>query len=355
MAFLTLDYQAVRDNILRDIANQPRSDGQVPNVALDGDYAIRANATGSAVEGLYQHQQWIVRQLFADTADTDYLEKMAAQRGITLKLATVSTGSATFTGTVGSAIAIGTEAKSASGIAVVTTAAATIGAGGTVAVAVQASLAGIGGNLAVGEILTLTAPPAGVQSTAAVVSMSGGTDIETYASLLARYLFDLQNPPCGGAAHDYYKWAMTVAGVTAAYVYSNRRGLGTTDVIIMTTGGIPDATLVSNTQTYIDGERPVQADALVFAPTAVPVNVAGALVLASGYVLATVSAAIQTSLVAYFATLKPGDTVYLKRVEAIISDTPGVVDFTLTSPLANVVTLVDSTHTQLATLGTVTF
>jgi len=187
-----------------------------------------------------------------------------------------------------------------------------------------------------------------------VVSMSGGTEIETYASLLARYLFDLRNPPCGGAAHDYYTWALSVAGVTAAYVYSNRRGIGTTDVIILTSGGIPGAPLLATTQAYIDTQRPVQANVLVLAPTAVPVAVTGTLVLASGYLLATVSAAIQTALAAYFATLKPGDTVYLKRIEALISDTPGVVDFSLAAPLANVATLVDATHSQLATLGAVT-
>jgi uncharacterized phage protein gp47/JayE len=93
----------------------------------------------------------------------------------------------------------------------------------------------------------------------------------------------------------------------------------------------------------------------VFAPTAVVVNVAGSLVLASGYTLAVVSAAIQSSLAAYFATLKPGDTVYLNRIYALISDTAGVVDFTLTTPSTNMVTLVDSTHTQMPVLGTVTF
>jgi uncharacterized phage protein gp47/JayE len=143
--------------------------------------------------------------------------------------------------------------------------------------------------------------------------------------------------------------------VTAAYVYSNRRGIGTVDVVILTEGGIPGSTLVTNTQSYIDSVRPVQAGMQVFAPTAVVVNVAGSLVLASGYTLAVVSAAIQSSLAAYFATLKPGDTVYLNRIYALISDTAGVVDFTLTTPSTNMVTLVDSTHTQMPVLGTVTF
>lgn len=348
MSFTTPDYQAIRDAILRDIVNQ-QSDA---NVADDGDHAIRANATGAAIEGLYQHQQWIVRQILPDTADSDYLERHASLRGLTLKAATVATGTITFSGTPTSPVTIGTEEKTTAGIAYLTTAADVIGAGSIVTIAAQAEAIGSAGNQAAGTVLTLTAAPAGVLSTAAIATMTGGTDVETYASLLSRLLFKLRNPPCGGAAHDYYSWAMNVDGVTAAYVYSNRRGLGTTDVVILTSGGIPGAPLIATAQAYIDTQCPVQADFLVFAPTAVPVNIAAALTLAAGYSLAAVGAVIDTALAAYFATLKPGDTAYLNRIRAIISDTPGVVDFNLTAPLGNTVALVDATHTQLATLGT---
>ena len=217
------------------------------------------------------------------------------------------------------------------------------------------SATGAAGNQAAATALTLTAAPAGVLSSATIASMSGGTDVETAASLLARLLFQLRNPPCGGAAHDYYSWAMSVAGVTAAYVYSNRRGYGTTDVIILTTGGIPGAPLIASVQAYIDTQRPVQADFIAFGPTAVPVNIAATLTLAAGYTLAAVGAAINTALAAYFATLKPGSPAYLHRIRAIVSDTAGVDDYALTAPVANTVALVDATHTQLATLGTTTW
>lgn len=348
MSFLTPDYQAIRDGILRDILNQ-RPDA---NVASDGDYAIRANATGSAIEGLYQHQQWIVRQLFPDTSDSDYLGRHAGLRGLTWKAATLATGTVTFSGTPTSPVPIGTEDKTSAGVAYLTTAADVIGAGGTVTIAAQAEATGVAGNQAAGTALTLTSAPSGVLSSATIASMTGGTDVETDASLLSRLLFILRNPPCGGAAHDYYSWAMNVAGVTAAYVYSNRRGLGTTDVVILTAGGIPGAPLIAAVQAYIDTQRPVQADFLVYGPTAVPVNIAASLTLAAGYTLAAVGAAINTALAAYFASLKPGDTAYLNRIRAIISDTPGVVDFNLTAPLANTIALVDSTHVQMATLGT---
>lgn len=351
MPFVTPDYQAIRDAILRDIANQLPG----ANTASDGDYAIRANATGSAIEGLYQHQQWAVRQIFPDTSDSDYLGRHANLRGLTWKAATVATGTINFSGTPGSAVLIGTEAKTSAGVTYMTTAADVIGAGGTVTIAAQAEVTGATGNQAAATELTLTSAPAGVLSSATIATMTGGTDIETDASLLSRLLFILRNPPCGGAAHDYYSWAMSVSGVTAAYVYSNRRGLGTTDVIILTSGGIAGAGLVASVQSYIDSQRPVQADFLAFAPTAVPVNVTASLTLAAGYTLASVTGTINTALAAYFNSLKPGDTAYLNRIRAIISDTAGVVDFNLTAPTGNTAALVDATHTQLATLGTTTW
>ncbi|MHB1333381.1 MAG: baseplate J/gp47 family protein [Sulfuriferula sp.] len=349
MPFLTLDYQAIRDGILRDISNQEPT----ASTGADSDYAIRANASGSAIEGVYQHQQWIARQIFPDTADSDNLERFGARYKIYRLQAVAATGSIDFSGTPGAADPVGTESKAIDGVAFVTTAAGVIGAGGTVNIAAQAAVAGAAGNKAAGTALMLTAAPPGVLSQAAINTMTGGADAEANAALLARILFRLQNPPCGGAAHDYYAWAIEVSGVSAAYVYSNRRGLGTTDVIILATGGLPSAGLVTSVQSHIDGVRPVQADFLVFGPTAVAVNITAALTLAAGYLLADVAAAINTALDAYFATLKPGGTCYINRIRAIISDTPGVVDFNLTAPAGNVATLVDATHTEIAVKGVV--
>ena len=122
----------------------------------------------------------------------------------------------------------------------------------------------------------------------------------------------------------------------------------------MADGGLPGAPLIAAVQAVIDAERPVTADALVFGPTAVPVAVTGTLTLASGTTLIDVTATITDGLAAYFATLTPGDTAYLNRIRAVVSDAAGVVDFALSAPAANVTTLVDDTHTELATLGTVT-
>lgn len=346
--FNTPDYQAIRDAILRDIVNQ-RPDAAI---GVDGDYGVRAAATGAAIEGLYQHQQWIARQIFPDTADSDVLDRHCSLRKMTRKAATVAVGTITFNGVPGSDVPAGTSAMTSSEVAFVSTASGTIGGGGSVTLAAQAVVPGAAGNVAAATPLTLTSAPAGVTSAASVVSMSGGTDIESDAELLARLLFRLRNPPCGGAAHDYYAWAMEVPGVSAAYVYANRRGIGTVDVIVLTEGGLPGPGLVADVQAHIDTVRPVQGEFLAFGPSAVTVNVAGTLVLASGYLLTTVSAAIDDALAIYFAALKPGNTAYLNQIRAIVSGTPGVVDFALSSPTGNTVALVDATHTELAVLGT---
>lgn len=349
MAFPTKDYRQVRDDILRDIANQQPDE----YVGADSDPYVRANATGNAIEGLYEHQQWIARQIFADTADSDILElRHANPRGIYRKAATFATGTVSFSGAVGSAVPIGTEAKTINGIAYVTTAAGVIGGDGTVVIAARASVAGAAGNQAADTALTLTSAPSGVQSQAAIVSMTGGTDIETVADLLARVLFDMRLPPAGGAEADYYRWAMEVPGVTDAYVFTQRRAANSVDVVIETDGGLASPELLAEVLAYIEAVRPPCVDLVVMSPTLVPVNITGELAL-DGITLEDALIAINALLAAYFATLHVGDVVRKVKIESLITSVPGVVDVVLTAPSANVLILADSTHSELAVLGVV--
>lgn len=348
MPYTTPDYRQIRADILRDITNQ------LPTAATgaDSDFAIRANAAASAVEGLYQHQQWIARQIFPDTADSDYLERHASLRNITRKSASAATGSVHFSGTVGIAVPIGTELKTNSGISIVTTTAGVIGAGGTVDIAAKAALAGLAGNQAAASVLTLSAAPSGVQSQAAIVTMTGGTDIESNAELLVRLLVDIRLPPAGGATHDYAAWALEVPGVTDAYIFTQRRTANSVDVVIETLGGVPSVQLIADVLAHIETMRPCCVDVLVMAPSLVVTNIAAALTL-SGTTLAIATVRINTLLTAYFNSLHVGQTVTRAKLITLMMDVSGVVDVNLTLPAANVVLLADATHSQLASLGTV--
>jgi uncharacterized phage protein gp47/JayE len=349
MPFQSKDYRQIRADILRDIANQ-RPDAYTGD---DSDFAVRANAVASSIEGLYEHQQWITRQIFPDTADADILEtKHANPRGITIKDAAFATGTVRFPGVAGSVMPIGTESKTTTGIAIITTASGVVGVGGTVDVAAKAVVAGLLGNLAVNTPLTLTAAPAGFQSQATIVSMTGGTDIETPEELLARVLFYMRMPPMGGAKHDYYAWAMEVPGVTDAYIFTQRRAVNSVDVVIETTGGLPSAQLIADVQAYILRKCPLCVDLLVMAPTLLPVNISAVLTLL-GINLADATARITALLQAYFATLIVGEVVTRAKLISLMMSVKGVVDVNLTTPAANAVPLGDVTHSELASLGTV--
>lgn len=216
MTFITPDYQKIKGDILRDIANQE------PDAAVgsDSDYAVRASGEAAAIEGLYQHQQWLFKQIFPDSADDDNLIRHADEHGVPRKGANASIGAATLSGSIGAPIAAGTEGKTITGIAFVTTASAVIDGGGTAVIAITASVAGASGNLPVNTALILTSAPTGI-NTAAIISTAttGGYEQETLSSLLDRLLFELQNPPQGGNKDDYKRWAREVAGVGYAYIY----------------------------------------------------------------------------------------------------------------------------------------
>lgn len=352
MPFTTPLLSDIRAELLRDLQNQqPDAD-----VAVDSDNYVRATVVASAIEGLYQHQQWIVRQIFPDTSDAEQLDRHAQLHGITRKAAAAATGSITFTGTPGSAIGAGIEAKTVDGLAFVTTASGSVGGGGTVSLAARAVLPGAAGNVAASTALTLTSPPAGVASAATVVSMTGGVDTEADTDLLARLLDVLRNPPAGGNAYDYRRWALEVAGVESAFVYPLRRGIGKVDVVVVAAGdGLPSVQLLADVQAYIDSRRPVGCkDFLALAPTELVVPVTAQVSLAAGATLVGVTALIEDALAEYFNGLNPGETAVKSQIEALISDLSGVADRVVTLPGANVVPTVNTSLVEWCRLGAVT-
>lgn len=349
MSFETPDQSQIKENILRDIQNLIAAAA----VDEDSDYYVRAAAISAAIEGLYQHQQWIVRQIFPDTADVDFMEIHASLRNIVRKAATYATGTITFTGTPAASVPINTECKTIDGVSFVTTVAGVLDGAGTATIAAQASVAGVSGNVDAGTALTLTAAPAGVNAASLVVSMLAGSDVETDAALLDRLLFVLRNPPASGNIADYKRWAKEVDGVDEAFVYPLRRGLGTTDVIITSAGGLPSLQLIQDVEDHINEVRPCGVNTLsVLAPTIIEQDFTIQVKL-SGISLAIAEGLINGALDSYYDTLLPGDTFVKSVAESLISDIVGIADRAISAPAANVLPTVDETTVQWCRKGTV--
>ena len=318
---------------------------------------VFAAVWAGVAHGMHGHLEWLSEQLFADTAERQYLLSIAAMYGITPTAATYAIGTVIATGVNGSLIPSGTILVRDDGFTYATTADATI-ASGTAAVAVQAVNAGEEGNLDAAEVLTFQSPVGGVDAIVTVDSggLEGGFDEEDTEGVRERLLLRLQQPPEGGAAHDYIAWALAVPGVTRVWVYPNEDGLGTVTVRFVMDGEVdifPDAPQVAAVQTALDEQRPITAEVTAEAPTPLTVNFT--------IEIEPNTAAVQDAVEAELIDLllregAPGDgaglgTILLSKINTAVGVADGVEDYTITIPAADVV----PTLGQLAVMGTITW
>ncbi|AHM72434.1 baseplate J/gp47 family protein [Yersinia hibernica] len=349
MPHITPTVEAIRDTILRDIRNLlPDAD-----ISPDSDYFIRASSVASCAGGIYQDQGWIVRQIFPDTADIEFLELHCRTRGIVRKPANTATGTIDLTGEPNATVASGLTVTRDS-LSFVTTEPATIGLDGKLTVTAQATIAGAAGNTAQVMSGTLSSTPDGVDTTVIISIMRGGTDQESPEDLLARLLDIIRRPPAGGNKYDYKRWALEIPGVTAAYVYPLRRGLGTVDIVITSADGLPSEAIIAATQAHIDDVRPVTAkSSLVMSPTIKTFDIDLKVTL-SGITLDIATALIKETLNNYINRLIPGETFIRSQAEMLVSLITGVTDRQIITPANNVVPQVDDAVVEWLRVGAIT-
>ena len=357
MPLSTPDFASIRDTLLRDLQNL-RADA---DTGPDSDFFVRASSVASAAEGLYQHQSWIARQIFPDTADSEFLEQHARLRGIVRKPASAAAGKLQLSGNPNTVVSGSLQVRLGDQLYATP---ATGGDGGPYAfqldasgqatVDIRAGQPGPAGNQPANLQVDLMQAPPGVAGKALLLSMGGAVDVESDQALLERLLELIRRPPAGGNQHDYRRWALEVKGVTAAYVYPLRRGLGTVDVVVTANNDLPSADTLAAVQAHIEDLRPVTAKScLVLAPTPRAVDIDLALNL-GGISPDVFTPQLQQTLQAYFAGLAPGERLVKSRVEALISDLPGVQDRQLNAPSGNVAPVSDAGKVEWLRLGKLT-
>lgn len=333
MPFKPPSYEGIRDGILRDIRSLlPDAD-----IGTDSDNFIRSAAVSAAIEGLYQYQAWLYRQIFPDTADEAELLHHAGNRNIRQRGAVAASGLIQVTGTPGKLINIGSAFKHvATGALFNTTQAATINASGNAQIPVVAQVPGVAMNGLTGAAI-ITSPPLGIDAMATIISpFTGGGDIESPASVLVRLLDLMRNPPAGGAEYDYKRWALEVDGVATATVLPKRRGANTVDVVITGPTGAPSDQVIEKCAAHIDKVRPVTAEVFVFAPLLRVVDATARIELASGYTLAEVQEAAQAAYNEELGALEPNMGFRRNRISTILGNLAGVADYELLTPAANI-------------------
>lgn len=330
-----------------------RVTGNSGNVLRRSVLGVLSRVFAGLAHLLHGHLDWNSRQLFPDTAESENLERWAAIWGITRNAATYATGTVIFTGQDGAGVPTNTLVALSNGqrYGVVT---GGVISGGSVELAVTAIEAGQAGNVEGGVLVSIVGGLADVNSTATVTAggMTGGLDAESDDALRERLITRIQQPPAGGAKHDYEAWAKEVTGVKRVWVYPERSGPGTVIVAIegevRTSTHLAESSLVDAVQAHIEEERPVTAQVGVFPPIIQPLNVTVSVVPDTPAVRAAVEAELADML---DRSASPGGIVPISHFYEAISIASGEQDNALISPSANVQADPDS----VLVLGTVTW
>lgn len=267
---------------------------------IEGSFASdMAAAVALEMSKIYAHMDYAVQTFLLQTNEGEYLERRAAEYGITRKAGTKATATLTVTGVDGATFPAGAQILSPSGLIFVTGAAATI-SGGTVTVTATAAAAGAAYNVAAGSLTQLIRNIVGITSVTNAAAATGGTDDETDAALRERVLFRLQLPITSGNANHYRQWALEVDGVGAAKVIPLWNGNGTVKVIVASSDmGTVSSGVIDAVETHIEAERPIGASVTVVSATTKAIAVSAAVTIASTTSLTAVQADFEAKLAAY--------------------------------------------------------
>jgi uncharacterized phage protein gp47/JayE len=335
--------------IISDLnVNLPGEDANVRYSVLN----VLANTEAGIVHEIYGYLDWISNQTNILYCTGENLDLFGNIWAVTRKAPTFASGYIMCTGVDGSIVPVGTTFQSSDGYQYIATGGTFITAGIGYFPA-QALISGDDYNQSTNTILTMTSSLSGVESNAEILSMSGGTNMESDDLLRTRILDRIANPPHGGSQSDYVTWALQHPGVTRAWCYPNEMGLGTVTVRFMMDDtyedGMPQPADITDVVEYIELYRPVTAEVYVVQPVGVALDVEVTNLTPN---TPTVQANVHKEIVDMLKRrAEPGGTIFCSWIWEAVSLATGNQHHTITIPTTDIIYNVG----ELPVLGTVTF
>lgn len=304
------------------------------------------NAMSGVSHQLHAHLEWLARQLDPTKCDEDILETVHCAPAGVFRIDAVKTRLRLLApGTNGTVVTAGTVWQRADNTRYTAEANATV-TGGNATVDVIAEIAGALANSDNATPMQIGSPIVGMAGTATVTStLRVGSDRETPAALLDRYLQRRRNPPKGGSPGNFEGWVREVAGLTRVWEYPRLEGAGTVTVFAVNDEDDPitlPGPKLTEIATYLDqpGRQPTTMDAYVRTPTlqAIPMTIA------VSPNTAEVRAAIEAEVDELYVRVgtPKGMTVLRSQVNEAISIAPNEVDHVMTVPAGDVVVPIGS-------------
>lgn len=269
----------------RFTANLPGTDASIfPN-----NVGPSAKVVGGMNHEVFQFADYIQRQKFALTADDENLDMHGAEYGLTRKpAAPAGPGPIVLTATAGG-LAVDAAAlfQRSDGVQYRVLTSASIAGPGTLTVSAIAATDGANTSAIAGTDLEIISGVSGDTTATAEVGdggIMGGLDVEEdgpyftddLGTFRGRILFRKRNPPHGGSAADYVRWATEVSGVTRVFVERLASGVGTVRVFPLFDNiypnGLAPPGVIAAVSDYISQYQPSGARVTVTAPSPIPVD-----------------------------------------------------------------------------------
>ena len=319
------------------------------------ELAARLYAVAAQIYALYVQADWVNRQCFPQTAAGEYLDMHAQLRGLERKEAVRARGSIRFTAdrTAGMdrEIPAGTVCMTAGLVRFETLQAGVIEAGSTwTDVPAQAAEPGEEGNVPAGTILSMAVAPVGVDRCSNPEAFSGGTGEEEDETLRQRVMETFQRMPNGANAAFYQQGALSFEEVAAASVIPRPRGVGSVDVVVATTAGVPEEALLEKLEAFFEEKREIAVDVQVKAPDEKEVDVSVKVAPTAGSSKEAAVAAVKSAIQSWFNGGRLGKNVLRAELGERIFHTEGVANYDLLAPAADVAVEAD----ELPQLGELT-
>ncbi len=298
------------------------------------DVMIRLRVLAGEIYSERAYAEYILRQMFPSTATGEYLDRHAAERGLTRKPAVKAHGAVAFFPVeqthgdilipAGTVVCTDTDLHryvTDSDVVLEENAA-------SVTAYITAVKAGAEYNAKGGTVTVIVTPIAGVGRVTNGSLVVGGTDTETDEELRARIADSYANISNGANAAYYKRIASSVSGVGSVSVIGCARGAGTVDVYVLGTGGttVSDATL-AQVQSLLSEARELNVDVRACRPEEVSVTLYIRITVEPGYQFSTVAGQVQTAVTDYIDSLGIGGDVLLSKVGEVIYHIKGVSDY----------------------------
>lgn len=255
--------------------------GERISLAKANPYRLIMYASAVQIYQAMQYADYAGKQSFLTYANGDFLDNLAALRGITRRQATAAKTTLQFSiaAAIGSAVAIpaGTRVTNGNDVYFATDEYAEISAGQTsvtvTATCTESGAAGTG--FASGEFTTLVNTIAYITAVTNTVETYGGAEVESDDELKER-IYEAPGGYSTTGPNDAYIFHTknAVSGIGDVYVTSE--SAGEVDVyFIMDDGTLPTASIISEVESYLNDRtiRPLTDQVEVKAPTASTYNI----------------------------------------------------------------------------------